>query len=151
MSVALFIHRCHILVSMFGLSQLFADAVLLTCMYHFKQPEASNSSNTVSAILPHQLCCHGECMPFCVVAMGTQYYSPPLAPIMFVHVHLYASCALMLKKNVSSTGECPEGLPSVGTCPGIPDAVSADDKNTKNAARLARCDFACLTVKMSDI
>lgn len=95
----------------FGLSELFADAVLLTCMYHFKQPEASNSSNTVSAPVPHQLCCHGECMPFCVVAMGTPYYSLPPAPIMFLHVHLYASCTLMLlKKNISGTGGVPWGI-----------------------------------------
>lgn len=129
-------------VSVHVWSELFADAVLLTCMYHFKQPEASNSS----AVLPHQLCCHGECMPFCVVAMGTPYYSLlPSCLCMFICMPPVHYCF----KNISSTGECPEGLPSVGTCPGIPDA-SADDENTKNAARLAYCDFACLTVKMSD-
>ncbi|KAG7228629.1 hypothetical protein INR49_013315 [Caranx melampygus] len=39
-------------------SESLADAVLLACTYHFKQPEASTSSNAVSAIFPRQLCCH---------------------------------------------------------------------------------------------
>lgn len=58
-------------------------------------------------IFPRPLCCHGECMPFCVVAMGTLYYSLPPALSVFLHDHLYASCTLMLKKNISSTRECP--------------------------------------------
>lgn len=136
----------------FSVSGLLGEAVLLACMYHFKQPEASTSSSAVSAIFPRQLCCHGECMLFCVVAMGTLYYSLPSALIMFLQDHLYASRTLMLKKkkNISSTRESPKGLPFVETCPGIPDAVSVNGKKYQRKW-LSHSDFACLTLRMSDV
>lgn len=38
-------------------------------------PRSSPAPALPSPYPPHQLCCHGECMWFCVVAMGTLYYS----------------------------------------------------------------------------
>lgn len=109
----------------FSVSELLVGAVLLTCVYHFKQPEASTSSNPVSAIFPRQICCHGECMPFLCGCHG----DPVLQPSSRSH-HVSALsfvCLLFtnaLKINISSTGECPQGLPSGETSRGIPDAAS---------------------------
>ena len=78
-----------------------SKALMLSCWHARSKSNSQRPAPAPTpspAIFPRQLCCHGECMLFCVVAMGTRYYSRPPAPIMFLHDHLYASRTLILKK-----------------------------------------------------
>lgn len=116
------------------MSESLADAVLLACTYHFKQPEASTSSNAVSTIFPRQLCCHGECMLFLCGCHGDPISQPSSCSH---HVSAWSFVCLPYanarkkRKNMSSTGKCPSGLPFIEICPGIPGGAPANGKKKK--------------------
>lgn len=51
-----------------------------------KQPEANTTADAISSSFPPCCCCHGECVPFCVVATET----PTSQPISCSHISTWS-------------------------------------------------------------